>query len=203
MDNKLQELTDTLFREGVEKGEARAAEIVAAAEKKAAHLVAEAEENAAKIVAEAKKAAAQHTLATEADLKLAGAQALSSVKQRIAGCIHEKLIRATCTRLFTDPAALKEIVLAVISRWRSSDRLVLLGVLLPDALKEQLEHEFAASVNELFKDGVTIAFSDTLTGGFRIGPQGGTYAVTFTDEHFAEFFGQYLRPVAKSLVFGG
>ena len=53
MGNKLQELTDKLYQEGLEKGRAEADNLVAEAKSKAQKIVAEAEARAAEIVAAA------------------------------------------------------------------------------------------------------------------------------------------------------
>ena len=55
MENKIQELTDKLYHEGVEKGKAEAERLIAAAKEQAAELIAKAQEEAADIVAKAKK----------------------------------------------------------------------------------------------------------------------------------------------------
>ncbi|MBO5276132.1 MAG: hypothetical protein J6A86_03290, partial [Alistipes sp.] len=58
MGNKLQELTDKLYQEGLEKGRVEADNLVAEAKSKAQKIVAEAEARAAEIVAAAEDKAA-------------------------------------------------------------------------------------------------------------------------------------------------
>ena len=55
MNNKIQELTEKLLNEGVEKGNAEAEKIVASANDKAAQIVADAKAKAEEIIAAAKK----------------------------------------------------------------------------------------------------------------------------------------------------
>ena len=55
MENKIQELTEKLLKEGVEKGNAEAEKIIAAANEKAAKIVADAKAQAVEIEASAKK----------------------------------------------------------------------------------------------------------------------------------------------------
>ncbi len=56
---KIQELTEKIYREGVEKGQAEADRIVAEAKQKAEQIVAEAREQAKAIEAQAQKKASE------------------------------------------------------------------------------------------------------------------------------------------------
>ena len=55
MENKIQELTDKIYREGVEKGNAEAQRLVGAAQDEAKKIIADAQAQAEVILAEAKK----------------------------------------------------------------------------------------------------------------------------------------------------
>lgn len=59
MDTKIQELTDKIFKDGVEKGNQEAARIIAEAEKTKKNLLTEAELKAKEIVAAAEKQASE------------------------------------------------------------------------------------------------------------------------------------------------
>ena len=59
MENKIQELTDKLYREGVEKGNAEAEKIIAAAKEQAQQILKEAQEQAEEIQVKAEKKAAK------------------------------------------------------------------------------------------------------------------------------------------------
>ena len=72
---KIQELTDKLYREGVEKGEAEATRLVEAAREEAAKILAGAQEEADKILADTDKKSKDLENNTKAELKLAAGQA--------------------------------------------------------------------------------------------------------------------------------
>ena len=76
MDTKIQELTDKIYREGVEKGNEEAGRIIAEANAQKESIVKAAEEQAAQIVAEAEKKAAELKKNTEAELKLFASQSV-------------------------------------------------------------------------------------------------------------------------------
>ena len=42
----------------------------------------------------------------------------------------------------------------------------------------------------------------TLSGGFRVSPADQGFVVSFTDEGFAEFFREYLRPRTRQFLYG-
>ena len=57
MENKIQELTDKIYREGVEKGNEEAQRLVGEAQKESQKLIEEARREAEAIIAEARKSA--------------------------------------------------------------------------------------------------------------------------------------------------
>ena len=88
--SKLQELTDKLFQEGLEKGRAEAENLVAEAKSNAAKLVAEAEARAAEIVAAAETKAVDIEKNAMTEISLAGKQAVAKIKAEIESLIVAK-----------------------------------------------------------------------------------------------------------------
>ena len=72
---------------------------------------------------------------------------------------------------------------------------------LPEKLKKKLEKSLENSLKKTMKGKVTISFSKNVKGGFQIGPKGGTFKISLTDEDFNEFFKEYLRPKTRSFLF--
>ena len=70
MENKIQELTDKIYREGVEKGNEEAQRLIDEAQKKAQKLIADAQKEAEGIIANARKSADELTENTKSELKL-------------------------------------------------------------------------------------------------------------------------------------
>ena len=77
---KIQELTEKIYREGVEKGQAEADRIIGEARKQAEQIVAEARQQAGEIEQQARKAAADLDANTKSELKLYTGQALSALQ---------------------------------------------------------------------------------------------------------------------------
>lgn len=70
MENKIQELTDKIYREGVEKGNEEAQRLVSEAQAQAEKLIEDAKKQAESILAEAKKSADELNENTKSELKL-------------------------------------------------------------------------------------------------------------------------------------
>ena len=80
MESKIQELTDKLFQEGVEKGNAEAQRIVADAKAEADRILKEAQTKADGIVAEAQKNGNELLENVKSELKLYAGQSLNALK---------------------------------------------------------------------------------------------------------------------------
>ena len=91
MQNKLQELTDKLYNEGLSKGKQEAEQMKANAKNEAAQIIAQAKEQAQEILAKAQSEAAELKSKTENDVKMASLQAFTAVKQQLNPLLLQKL----------------------------------------------------------------------------------------------------------------
>ena len=87
MENKLQQLTQKLYDEGLEKGRAEADKLVADAKAEARKIVAEARAEAEEIVKKAEAKAEDVSKNTMTEISLAGKQAVGRIKSEIASLI--------------------------------------------------------------------------------------------------------------------
>jgi V/A-type H+/Na+-transporting ATPase subunit E len=202
MEQKIQELTAKIYQEGVEKGQTQAQKIIDEAQEKAGGIVADAKAQAEKIIADAKQQAEELKRNTEAEIKLSGNQALSAIKQQILDLVTAASIDEGLTASLSDPATIKEFVSLAVKNWKIGNEVPKLEVLLPAAKQEELRKIFEKTASDLFKKGLSLTFSKSLKAGFRIGPKNGAFKISFTDEDFAEFFKEYLRPRTRSWLFG-
>ena len=90
MENKLKELTDRLYGEGLEKGRVEADRLVAEAKEKAAKILADAAAEAEQIVKKAEAKAADTEKNSMTEIQLAGRQAVAKIKSELAGAIIAK-----------------------------------------------------------------------------------------------------------------
>ena len=77
MQNKLQELTDKLYQEGLSKGKQEGENLVAQAKAEADRIIKEAQAEANRIVTEAQKEAEDMKTKVAADIQMASAQSMT------------------------------------------------------------------------------------------------------------------------------
>ena len=200
MEQKIAELTEKLFKEGVEKGEAEKKSIVGAAQSEAERIRNEAEKQAQRLVAEARKQAEDLKKNIESEIKLSSLQAISSLKQKIADMLLAKTVDENVSSALSDPGFLKELIEATVNNWKFGQEQAL-EIVLPEALKTKLEKSLEKSLKDIMKKGATVTFSKSIKGGFQIGPSGASFKISLTDDDFNEFFKEYLRPRTRSFLF--
>lgn len=202
MENKLQQLTQKLYDEGLEKGRSEAGKLVADAEAQAAKIVAEAKAQADAIEREARARVEDVEKNTMAEIALAGKQAVAKIKQQIASMIVARTTSEGVKSAAMDPAFIKEMLLAAARNWNGADASkVELQALLPEAERERFDRAFADAAGELLAAGIEVGYSDRVSGGFRVGARDGGYYVSFSDADFDALLREYLREKVFRMLF--
>ncbi len=201
MQNKLQELTDKLYNDGLAKGKEEGDKYLAQARQEAEKIVEEAKAKAAQIVSKAEKDAADLAGKAKSDVRMASEQALQATRKDIENILTDSIVKEETAKALADADLLKEIILAVAKNF-SAQESADLEVVLPESLKKELEPWVSASLAKNLKGGVKASFSKKVAGGFTIGPADGGWFVSLTDETFVALIGEYLRPITKKLLFG-
>jgi len=197
---KLQQLTDKLYQEGLEKGRAEAESLVAEAEARAAKIVSEAEARAAKIAADAERKAEDVEKNAMTEIALAGKQAVAKIKSEIETLIVAKVTAEGIKSANLDPAFIKDMLLAVAANWNNGAKADL-KALLPEAKKAELGAAFDSAAKALLAEGIEVGFSNDVKSGFKVGEKNGGYYISFSDESFEALLGGYLREKAAELLF--
>lgn len=201
MQNKLQELTDKLYNEGLSKGKQEGEELLAKAKVQAEEMVAKAEAEAARIVAAAQKQADEIRSKVASDIRMASTQSLAATRKDIETLVVGKMTGEPVKKALSSADFVKEIIKAVAEKF-TTDGPVDLSLVLPESLQKELEPFVNAELAKTLNAGVEASFSKKVSGGFRIGPKEGGYFVSFTDETFDELISEYLRPATKKILFG-
>lgn len=201
MNDKLQQLTDKLYNEGLSKGKQEGEAILAEAKKKAEAIVAQANRQAEEIIGKAKADAEDYRHKIESDVKMASAQSLQATKKDIENLLVAKIAAEPVKASLADGAFLKEIIKEVAKKF-STDNPEDLALVLPEKLQKELEPFVTGELAKTLGKEVKVSFSKKIAGGLTIGPADGSYFVSLTDETFSELIGEYLRPATKKLLFG-
>ena len=199
--DKLQELTQKLYDEGLAKGKQEGEAVLQKAVEEAGSIVKKAQEEAEAILAKARKEADDFKVKVEGDVKMASMQALQATRADIESLVIAKAVDEPVAKALSSEEYLKGIITAVAQKF-SAEEPADLSLVLPESLKAGLEPFVKNELGKLLGKGVEASFSKKLAGGFKIGPKDGGYFVSLTDETFKDLIGAYLRPATKSLLFG-
>ena len=201
MQNKLQELTDKLYNEGLSKGKQEGEELLAKAKVQAEEMVAKAEAEAAQIIAAAQKQADEIKSKVASDIRMASSQSLAATRKDIESLIVGKMAGEPVKKALASADFVKEIIKAVAEKF-TTEGPVDLALVLPENLQKDLEPFVNTELSKILNAGVEASFSKKVSGGFKIGPKEGGYFVSFTDETFDQLISEYLRPATKKILFG-
>ena len=201
MQNKLQELTDKLYNEGLSKGKQEGEELLAKAKVQAEEIVAKAQTEAAQIVAAAQKQAEEIKTKVASDIKMASSQSIAATKKDIETLVVGKMTDSSVKNTLTSADFVKEIIKTVAERFTTEGPMDI-TLILPESLQKELEPFVSNELSKALNAGVEASFSKKVSGGFKIGPKDGGYLVSFTDETFNELIAEYLRPATKKILFG-
>lgn len=202
MHNRLQELTEKLYNEGLEKGRQEAEVLLAQTKEQIKKKLQEAEDKANAIVSEAKQQAAEIERMAKDDLKQAAKNTLVTVQQQVEQVVLQKTIDPGVNVAGLDADFIEKALVSAIQAWNpKASEPVSLSILLPAALQNQLEERFKVGVHAELMKGMEIRFTSKMSGGFKIGPKDGSYYVSFSSADFSNLFKSYLRPKMQTYLF--
>ncbi|MBU4486295.1 MAG: V-type ATP synthase subunit E [Candidatus Delongbacteria bacterium] len=204
MEKKLQELTEKIYSEGIEKAKTEADSLINTAKKTAEEQINKAKKEADHIISEAKKKAEEIIRNGQSEMKLAVNQSLSEVKQKITELITAKIVSNSVSTAVTDKNFMKKIIeISIKNFFADQSKGMDLEISLPDDQKAELENYLKTDAVKLLNGELKIVFDKNMDNGFKIGPADGSYKLSFTDKDFENFFKKYMRPKTVELLFGG
>ena len=193
---KIQELTEKIYREGVEKGQAEADRIIQEAKETAAGILAAANEKANEIEANGKKAAEELKANTKNELRLYTTQSLNALKSEIANVLTATTVGQSVKQLVSDKDFLCKFTVALASKWVENEPIVI-----QSAEAEALKQYFAKEAKAVLDKGVTSEKVNGREALFTIEPTDGSYKISFGEEEFEDYFKSFLRPQLVQMLF--
>ncbi len=197
MESKIQELTNKLLQEGVEKGNAQAEAIVAKANEQAKEIIEAAQAKCAEMEAQAKKDAQALKEHTWSELKMEHAQALNALKTEIANVVNEKVVKEVVKEITDDKDFMNEFILKLAEQWGAHE-----DIKISAADASGLKALFAKKAKALLDKGVKIEQVNGQKTAFSIQPEDGSYKVNFGEAEFEDYFKSFLRPQLVEMLFG-
>jgi len=202
MNDKLQELTDRLYKDGVEKARKEAETILADAEKRKDEILMAAESDAASIIEKGRKSSEDLRSRTESELTMAARQAEGALKQRIVNIFSNNVLDEGVQSALNNETLLNELIVSTMSVWASDGRIPEISLILSEKKKDELLQGLKASLKKQLTEGLNIEFTGRMKSGFRIESKDGSYAMSFTDKDFEEFFRSFIKEKSRAALFG-
>ena len=193
---KIQELTEKLLREGVEKGQAEADRIIEQAKEQAEQILKDARQQAQEIVAQAQKQAGETAANTRSELKMYTSQALSALKSEVTNVLTDGVVKEAVDGLAASPDFLGRFAVALAEKWSANEPIVI-----SSSEADSLKAFFAAKAKALLDKGVTINKVNGKDTLLTIAPVDGSYKVNFGKEEFETYFKNFLRPQLVEMLF--
>lgn len=193
---KIQELTEKILREGVEKGQAEAERIVKQAQQQAETILQEARQQAQDIIAQAQKQAGDTAANTRNELKMYTTQALSALKTEVANVLTDNVVKEAVKDMTAKPDFLGQFAVALAQKWSADE-----PVVISSSEADNLKAYFAEKAKALLDKGVTINKVNDKDTMLTIAPADGSYKVNFGKEEFETYFKNFLRPQLVEMLF--
>lgn len=203
MQTKLQELTQKIYQEGVNKAREESEMILSEAQKQAQDLLANAQKEADEIVRKAQKQADEISRNSLNELQLTARQAISELKQKVVNLVEARSIAPEAKQAFSQESFVQEVILTIVKNWKPEDsNNVDLTLLLPAGKQKEFEAFFTKKAKNLLDKGLEVEYSGRIKSGFKIGPKDEGYMISFSDEDFDNFFRSFMRPRLIELLYG-
>lgn len=202
MTNKIHELTEKIYNEGVVKAKVDADQIIADAKEKANNILNSAKKQETEILENASKKALEIEKNSNSEMQLAARQFTSNLKQKITNIITARQTENIMKEAFEEKEFVKNIILTTIQNWTPQNQEELdLKILLPEKDKKELTTFLEKKTFNTLNKGVTIEFDSKTKNGFKIAPLNGNYTISFSENDFENFFKTYFRERIKKLLF--
>jgi len=203
MNDRLQELTDKIYQEGVSKGSGEAEKIIAEAKEEAEKIVKKAKKDADQIISDAEKKASELQKNTESELRLSAQQATDALKQEITKIVNGSVTEPTIKAAMADVAFVQKAIETAVKNWAVNvNEEVDMEILVPEKDEKAISDYFAKTAKGILDKGFSIESVNNIKTGFQVAPGDGGYKVSFTEEDFVNFFKEFLRPRVVELLFG-
>ncbi len=199
MDQKLQELTEKLYQEGVSRGNQEAENIISEARLQANEIISKAKSEAETIIKDSEKKSAELTKNTHSELQLASGQLVSALQQEVINLVSGKIIEQSIKPATDDIKFIQQVILTAVQNWVSTQNV---EVVVAEKDKKVIEDFFANLTKQQLNKGIKIESANNIKAGFQIGPDDGSYKVSFTQEDFMNFFKEFIRPKVVELLYG-
>lgn len=196
MDNKIQELTEKIYQEGVEKGKAEAQKIMDEAHEKEKAILTNAQKQADALLAQARKQAEELKENTQSELKLFARQCVDALKSEVTNLITGSITQNSVKGALDDKAFMQKLILDIAQKFAENEPCI---IQTKDA--EALTKYIASNAKEFLDKGIKIEQVNGIKTGFVLMPADKSYKINLGEEEFINYFKEFLRPQLVNMLF--
>ena len=197
MDAQLQELLESIKKEGIDTAKQEADRIVEEARKQAGQIVADAEAQGKSSLERAREDAARLEATAKDAIRQAGRDLVLSLESQI-GRIFERIVKETVSSSY-DQRVLQDAIVGIVTAFPTAEAQQL-EVLLSQSDLGGLESSLRGRLGQALGEGIEIRAGGNIDGGFKLSEKGGKAYYDFTSEGIAETLSAYLNPRLASLI---
>jgi len=198
MAEELQPLLEQIRKEGVEKAEAQASEILEQAKAKAAQTVRDAEDKAKELVAKAQADAVIYTERSTATLEQAARDLLITVGQGIENIIAELVAESVDAALKIE--VLEEMMIKMAQSCAEKQGETRIELLISEKDQKDLVKFFADKYREKMVHGIELHTDNEILKGFKVSFADDHVYLDFTSDAIADALTAFLRPKLAEIV---
>ena len=193
MEVRLQELLETIKKDGVESAEKEAVAIVAKARAEAQAIIAAAEKKTEDLKETARQDQSRFESSAKAAVSQAGRDMLISI-QKALQTSFDRIVQKTIAESFSG-AAFTDSIVSIVKSFQAHGELEVP----PETLKT-IEAGLRAKLGTEIKAGLELKGNNLLTGGFILREKGGGAYYDFSDQSIAEVIKAALNEQIADLI---
>ncbi len=202
MTDKIAEITEKIYNEGIVKAREDAEQILENAKNEAKEIILKANNEGLKILEKASIESEDIKKKTMAELRLSSQQFISNIKKQITNIILTAQTKPALNNSFNDNEFIQKIILTVLQNWNPEKPEEMdLNILLPQKNEKELSDFFKSKAIETLNREISFSFDAKMESGFKISPKNGAYIISFSDNDFENYFKEYVKEKTRKLLF--
>ncbi len=202
MENRLQELTDKIYQEGISKANKEAEAIISEARKESEKILKEAEERAGEIVEEANRKADELINNGRSELKISFRHAANTFKQELEKRLSSAIISEPVNDALNNSDFVAGLIETLYSNWKPDTTAgAPMEVLLPDGKSDDIEKKLKKSLQKELGSSLIIKPVSRIDTGFElVSPEGG-FKISVTGGDIESYLREFIRPKLIEILF--
>jgi len=201
MENKLQELTEKIYQEGLTRGRQEAEVIISEARGKAEEIIKNAEEQAGAIIERSGRDSEELKKNTLSELRISFRNSLNALKQDIEDLITGRIVDEPVGEVLSDTSFVAGLIESAVKKIFDSNIADGVDIHLPEAMAGEIERQLRKDTAKAISGGIALVPVKTMEKGFEIVPRDKDYKIRITDADMETYIKEFLRPKLVSLLF--